>query len=191
MTETSVTKNRGYRHHADCSLGNHERNGCGGIRTPLSDEAPRLQRGPALQLRRTREKRKVDGSNVRGVAPGFGLASRPITSLATFQEAEGEGFEPPCPFGRQFSRLLPCAVRLSLRLVPAKRAERPPVIRRTIESPRLPNGFMGKLAGVDPARTGRASIRQAAPTRIPRTITRRSRREHERGDELFGMGGHD
>jgi hypothetical protein len=60
------------------------------------------------------EKRKVDGSNVRGVSPGYGLASRPITALATFQMAEGEGFEPPCPFERQFSRLLPCSVRLSL-----------------------------------------------------------------------------
>src|SRR5262249_42525176 len=50
-------------------------------------------------------KRKVDGSNVRGVTPGYGLASRPITTLATFQMAEGEGFEPPSPFGRQFSRL--------------------------------------------------------------------------------------
>ncbi len=27
--------------------------------------------------------------------------------------AAGEGFEPPSPFGRQFSRLLPCSVRLS------------------------------------------------------------------------------
>jgi len=76
-------------------------------------------------------------------------------------------------------------------LVRTKRTERPPLIRRTIESSPLPNGFLGRWAGAERARTGHASIRQVAPTGTPRTITRRSRREHERGDELFGMGGHD
>ena len=42
--------------------------------------------------------RKVDGSNVRGVSPGYGLASRPITALATFHLAEGEGFRTPMSF---------------------------------------------------------------------------------------------
>src|SRR5262249_49233142 len=88
-------------------------------------------------------KRKVDGSNVRGVSPGFGLASRPITTLATFQMAEREGFEPPSPFGRQFSRLLPCAGRLSLRSVRTERADRPPLLRQTIESSQPTNGLWG------------------------------------------------
>src|SRR5262245_7591061 len=57
--------------------------------------------------------------------------------------AEGEGFEPPSPFGRQFSRLLPCAVRLSLRLVRTKRANRPPLMRQSIESSQRTNGLWG------------------------------------------------
>lgn len=153
-------------------LGYPVRNGCEGIRTPSARRHRVYSAARLSNARRTPEWRKVDGSNVRGVSPGYGLASRPITSLATFQMAEGEGFEPPSPFGRQFSRLLPCAIRLSLRLVRTKRTERLPLIRRTIESSQLPNGFFGRWTGVEPAKTGHASIRQVAPTGTPRTITR-------------------
>src|SRR5262245_62007939 len=57
--------------------------------------------------------------------------------------AEGEGFEPPRPFGRQFSRLLPCAVGPSLHSVRTEWTDRPPPMRQTIESSHRTNGLWG------------------------------------------------